>query len=165
LNWAEPQPQLRQLQEDEIMKFKMLALILALTVASWAQTATPTTAPTPQQSTEPADKAKSCDKMAPADAKSAAACCAHHDMNSMESKDQASCCGGKNAPAKGTMSCMRNSDHKTAASCCKEGCGKDSCAKEKTASACCNGKEGKGCCSGKKMEKTAKTCCKEELHS
>lgn len=82
------------------MKFKMLALILALTVASWAQTTTPATPSTPQQSTEPADKAKSCDKMAPADAKDAAACCAHHDMNSTESKEQASCCGGKNATAK-----------------------------------------------------------------
>ena len=147
------------------MKFKMLALILALTVASWAQTTTPATPSTPQPSTEPADKAKSGDKMAPADAKDAAACCAHHDMKSTEIMEQASCCGGKNATATGAMSCMRNRNHKTAASCCKEGCGKDSCAKDKTASACCKGKDGKGCCSGKKMEKTAKTCCQEELPS
>jgi hypothetical protein len=156
------------------MKFKMVALILALTVASWAQTTTPTTPSTPQQSTEPADKAKSCDKMAPADAKDPAGCCAHHDMQShdMQSKDDkemASCCAGKGstADAKGAMSCMRNGKHEKA-SCCmdgrKEGCGKDSCTKDKTASACCKGKDGKGCCSGKKMEKTAKTCCKEELH-
>lgn len=152
------------------MRFKMLALILALTVASWAQTTTPTAPSTPQQSTVPADRAKSCDKMAPADAKDASACCAHHDMNSMDSKEKASCCGGKNASAKDSMSCMRNGKDKTAVSCCKDGCskdgcGKDGCAKDKTASACCGGKDGKGCCSGKKMEKTAKSCCKEDLRS
>src|SRR5579859_2568042 len=129
------------------MKFKMLALILALTVASWAQTSTPTPPSTPQQSTEPAAKAKSCDKMATGDAKDAPACCAHHDMQSkdMQSKDgkeMASCCAakGSTADAKGGMSCMRNGKHENA-SCCgkdgcgKEGCGTESCAKDKTASA------------------------------
>ena len=52
------------------MKHKMLALILALTVVSWAQEATQTTPAAPQQSTTP-EKAKCscCDKMASADAK------------------------------------------------------------------------------------------------
>ena len=154
------------------MKCKMLVLILALTVASWAQTATQPVPSTTQQSTVPADNAKSCDKTAPADAKDAPACCAHHDMNTKDSKEMTSCCAGKNAMSSGkdAKPCMRTSKDKVAASCCKDGCGKDgcgkdSCAKDKTASVCCNGKDHKGCCSGKKMEKTAQSCCKKELHS
>ena len=156
---------------DLIMRYKMLALILALTVMSWAQTATQTTSSTPQQSTHPADKPKSCDKMAPSDSKDAPACCAHHNMQSNDGKETASCCAGKHSMsgAKGAMSCMRNGKHENA-SCCKDGCGKkgcskDCCAKDKTASACCNGKDRKSCCSGKKAEKTAKNCRREELHS
>jgi len=157
------------------MKYKMLALILALTVLSWAQTATPTT---PQQSTVPADKAKCpcCDMMAAADAKDAPTCCARHDMKSAmkdkDGKEMASCCAGKDAKATGgndAMSCMKNDKDKTAASCCKDGCSKDSCGKDKTAAACCCGSCGKdgekGCCSGKKTEKSAQSCCAKELHS
>ena len=154
----------------------MLALMLALTVASWAQTATQTTPSTAQQSTVPAEKAKCacCDKMAATDAKDAHACCAHHDMKSdakdKDSKEMASCCAGKmkSSDGKDAMSCMKN-DKDKAASCCKENCSKDSCAKDKTAAACCGsscGKDGeKGCCSGKKSDKTAKNCCAKELHS
>jgi hypothetical protein len=39
------------------MKYKMLVLILFLTVMSWAQSATPSASSTPQQSTVPADQA------------------------------------------------------------------------------------------------------------
>jgi hypothetical protein len=143
------------------MKYKMLALILALTVLSWAQTATPTTPSTPQQSTVPANKVKCpcCEKMAAADAKDAPACCAHHDMKSgmgdMKDKD------GKEA-----VSCMKNDKDQATAPCCNDACSKDSCEKDKTAAACCAGKCGndeKGCC--KKTEKTAKNCCSKELHS
>lgn len=150
------------------MKYnKVIVLVLALTVISWAQTATP--APSaPQQSTVAPDKAKCscCDKMAAADAKDTKACCAHHDMSANDSKEMAS--------GKDTMSCCNNKDakscsrkNKTATSCCKENCGKDSCSKDKTAASCCGsscGHDGKGCCS-KKTEKTAKSCCKKELHS
>jgi len=147
----------------------MFALILALTVATWAQTSTQTT---PQQSTVPADKAKCgcCDKMAAADAKDAPACCAHHDMKSeakdKDGKETASCCAGKDAKADGkdAMSCMKNDKDKAAAACCK-----DDCSKDKAAAACCGekcGKDGeKSCCSTKKTEKTAKNCCAKELHS
>ena len=150
------------------MKFKTLALILAVTVMSWAQTATQ--APSaPQQSTVAKDKAKCscCDKMAAGDAKDTHACCAHHDMNAKDSKEMASgkdtmsCCSGKEA-----KSCNRKD--KGAASCCKDSCGKDSCRKDKTAASCCGhscGQDGKSCCSSKKTEKTAKNCCTEELHS
>jgi hypothetical protein len=38
------------------MKYKMLVLILLLTVMSWAQSATPSASSPPQQSTVPADQ-------------------------------------------------------------------------------------------------------------
>jgi hypothetical protein len=156
------------------MRYKMLALILALTVVSWAQTATQTTTSTPQQSTVPSDKAKSacCDKMAAADAKDAPSCCARHDMQAKDAKEMASCCAGKNAMSSGgrdAMSCMKGDKDKTATSCCKDGCSKDNCGKDKTAAACCGGTCGKngekGGCSGMKGEKTAKRCCAKETHS
>jgi len=134
------------------MKHKLLALILALTVVSWAQTATQSAPSAPQQSTTP-EKAKCacCDKMS--DAKGGHAACMHkHDGKDMASccsgKDGKSCCGGKDG-----RSCMK--DDKTAASCCKECCGKE---KDKTAS-CCDRKAGKGCgkgcCGRNKSEKPA----------
>jgi hypothetical protein len=156
------------------MRYKMFALILALTVATWAQTSTQTTPATPQRSTVPADKAM-CDKMSGGNSKDAHSCCAHHamksDIKAEDGKATASCCTNKDATAdsKNAMSCMKNDKDKTAASCCKDGCGKDSCAKEKTAAACCSGKcakDGeKSCCSGMKSEKTAKSCCTKEMHS
>src|ERR1039458_10163190 len=135
------------------MKYKMIALILALTVVSWAQIANQNAPSTPQQSTVPADKAKCpcCDKMAADSTKDAHACCAHHDMNGKDGKEMASgkdamsCCSGKDA-----KSCMRTGKDKAAASCCGGSCGKDS---------------KKGCCSDKKSDKTAKDCCPEEVHS
>src|SRR4029077_15853675 len=118
------------------MKYKMLALIVALTVISWAQTETQTAPATPQQSTAPADMAKCacCDKMAAGDMKDMKSCCTHHHMQAKDgqSTEMASCCGGKDA-----KSCMRKSKDKTAASCCKEGCSKEGCGKEKTAADCC----------------------------
>jgi len=128
------------------MKSRVLALILALGVISWAQTTTPV-----PQSDAPAAKCGCCQKMASADSKDGHASCMHkQDGKEMASccagKDEKSCCGGKDA-----KSCMR--DGKADASCCKNGCGKD-----KTAS-CCGSKAGKqcgkGCCAGNKGEKTA----------
>jgi hypothetical protein len=147
--------------ETSIMKYRMLALILALTVVSWAQTETAPS--TTQQSTVPAEKAKCacCDKMGAGDMKDVESCCAHHDMKSRDGKDSkemASCCGGKDA-----KSCMKNGKDKTAAACCKQGCSKGSSGKDKTAIACCGSKcdrNAKGCCS--KMEKSAKNCCEKE---
>lgn len=137
------------------MKSKILALILALTVVSWAQTATQTTPSDSTKSSVPTDKAKAscCDKMGAngascprhgkKDAKDMASCCGDKEMKS--------CCGGKDA-----KSCMK--DDKNAAGCCKDGCGKD-----KTAKACCGGKEcGKDCCSSMKSDKTARNCCGHE---
>lgn len=143
------------------MKHKIFALILALTVASWAQTATQTPT-TPPASTAPAEKAKPscCDKMS---GMKDGASCARHGKQNADAKagsccagKEASCCGGKDA-----MSCMKDKADKTATSCCKEGCTKD-----KTAAACCgSGKScGKSCCSSDK-EKTAKNCCEKPLQS
>ena len=157
------------------MKYKMMAVVLALTVMSWAQTATQTAPSTPQQSTEPAEKAKCacCDKMAAGGAKVEHACCAHHGKHASNSKEMASCCAGKDTMSccggKDAKSCMKNDKNAAAGSCCKEGCSKESCGKDKTASACCGGNGGKGCekgcCSSKKTEETAKTCCGDDLRS
>lgn len=137
------------------MKHKIFVLILALTVASWAQTATQTPAP-PQASTAPAEKAKSscCDKMSAKDGAS----CARHAKDSTDAKadsccagKDSSCCGGKDA-----MSCMKDKADKSAASC------KDNCMKnKKTAAACCGSEKscGKDCCSSGKKEKAARNCC------
>lgn len=131
------------------MKHKMLALILALTVASWAQTATQTVPSTPQQNTEAGEKSKCpcCDKMKASDMKAGHACCTHHAKKSAEANKGDSCCGGKDAKA-----CMRAD--KSADSCCKDCCGKD---KTTASSGCC--KEcGKECC-GAKKDTTAKNSC------
>ena len=140
------------------MKHKMLALILALTVVSWAQTSTQTAPADPQQNTAP-EKAKCacCDKMASANAKDAKMGCSRHGKHAKD--DKTSCCAGKEAKSccggKDGMSCMK--DGKDAASCCKD------CGKDKTASACC-GKECKeGCCS--KKTETAMNCCQHASHS
>jgi len=120
----------------KIMKHKMIALILALTVMSWAQTTTQTSPTTPQQSTTPAEKGKCpcCDKMSTADAKEGPACCAHHADNGAAGKEVASCCTGEGAKSccggKDAKSCMRNGKDKAA--CCSD-------CKDKTAAACCAG--------------------------
>ena len=134
------------------MKFKVLALILALTVISWAQTETQSTSSTPQQSTATENaKFTCCDKMS--ETKGGHAAC----MHKQDGKDVATCCAGKNEKSccdgKDAKSCMK--DDKATASCCKDCGGKE---KDKTAS-CCErhaGKEcGKGCCQGNKSEKQA----------
>jgi hypothetical protein len=122
------------------MKYRMLALILALTVVSWAQTATQTTPSTPQT---PETKCACCDKMASSDAKDAhAACMGKHDGKEMASycagKDAKSCCGGKDA-----KSCMK--DGKMAD--CRAG--KDGMKCDRKAGKDC----GKGCCGSSKSEK------------
>jgi len=141
------------------MKRTCLALILAITVASWAQTSTQTTPSTPAP-----EKAKCacCDKMASA---KDGASCQRHGMKVASGKEMSSCCKGKDAASccggKDGKSGMK--DEKASACCCKDCCGK-----EKTTSAsCCGdtcGKDGKSCCSGK-GEKTAMNCCARHQHS
>lgn len=140
------------------MKSKIFALILALTVVSWAQTSNQTAPSDSTQNSAPADKAKAscCDKMG-----ANGASCPRHGKK--DAKDMASCCGGKEMKSccggKDATCCMK--DDKTAAGCCKDGCGKG-----KTGRACSGGKEcGKGCCSSMKSDKTAKSCCAHEQQS
>jgi hypothetical protein len=123
-----------------------MSLILALTVFSWAQTATQSTPSTPDQSVSEKAKCACCDKMAKSDAKDGHAAC----MRTHDSKEMAACCTGKD-----DQSCCEGKD---AASCMKDG---------KMAKSCCKGKEGmncdakaskdcgQGCCGSSKGEKTA----------
>ena len=143
----------RVLIGDSFMKHKILAMMLAVTVMSWAQTATQTSPATPQQSTTPAEKPKCacCDKMAGTNADHAA--CMRHGHG--DTKEMASCCSGKEGMpccgGKDAKSCMKGD--KTGESCCKEGCGKEmkvSCCNHKAGKQC-----GKGCCASNKSEKPA----------
>lgn len=133
------------------MKHKILALMLALTMMSWAQTATQTEPSAPQKSEA---KCACCDKMASADSKDNGMSCARHNASA---KDGKGCCAGKEAMSccsgKDGKSCMK--DDKNAASCCK--------GKDKTASACC-GKDCKGDCCSKKAE-SAMNCCDRHSRS
>src|SRR5947209_6439906 len=125
------------------MKYRMFTLILALSAAAWAQTATQNA--TAQSSTPATAKAECCcDKGA---AKEAHSCCAHHDMNGKDmsskdgkeamscGKDSESCCGGKDG-----MSCKHTAKdarekEKVAASCadCMKNHEKECCAHAKDA--------------------------------
>jgi hypothetical protein len=128
------------------MRLRLIALILALSAVSWAQTATQSTPPQGAAPSE-ATTCPCCDKGASADAKEGHACCAHHAMASTEGKepaccagkDKATCCGGKDA-----KSCKRTGDDKTATACGSDKkCGKD----------CAEG------CASKQDEKTSNSCC------
>jgi len=128
--------------KEIFMKYRMLALIMALTVVSWSQDASQT-APTTPDKTDKANCA-CCDKMAKSDSKNDHAAC----MRKHDGKEMASCCTGKDS---------------------KSCCGKDAacCAKDpKMAESCCKGKDGMKCdhkagkecgkdCCGSKSEKTA----------
>jgi hypothetical protein len=139
------------------MKHKVLAVILVLTVISWAQTVTPT-----PQSSAPVAKCACCDK-ASADAKDAHAFCARHGDHHADAKEMASCCNGK----EGASCCGKD-----AKSCIKDG--KNSCSdcgKDKTAKVCCGSNCKKGCedgtcCGSNKVEKgESRGCCDHNLRS
>jgi hypothetical protein len=120
------------------MKHTLLALILALTVVSWAQDATPAPSTDQQTSTEK-QKCACCDKMSASDSKDMKMC-ARHGKHAKGGKG--SCCAGEKAMSccsKDGKSCMK--DEKTAAACCKD------CGKDKTASSCCGKNCAGGCCS------------------
>ncbi len=129
------------------MKYKILALTLALSVVSWTQTATQQT-PSTDQPTTTTEKAKCacCDKMGKSDSKDAHGCC----MGKHDGEEMASCCAGKDAKSccngKDAASCMK--DGKMAKSCCK---GKDGMKCDRKAGKDC----GKGCCGSNKSEKPA----------
>jgi len=136
------------------VKCKMIALVLALTMMSWAQTSTQTAPAATQKSSEKA-KCSCCDKMTAGDSKEGTSCCAHHDMKADDMKsdgmkadekmEMASCCAGKDKASccngKDAKSCERHGKDKKAKACCG-----DKCSKEKMSANCCGGKCGKSCC-------------------
>ncbi len=138
------------------MKYRLLALMLALTVASWAQTSSQTATSTSQPGAVTTEKSKCpcCDKMANSGAKAEHSCCTR-EAKTGDGEATAACCGGKDG-----KTCSRGD--KMGASCCKDSCGKD-----KTASASCGkncGKEcKKGCCSSKKKMEADMHCCSHGL--
>src|SRR5512132_4074138 len=117
------------------MKRNLIAILLALTVMSWAQSTTPGQTPAPDQKTAPADTKPACpccDKTASAEHSSMhkdMKACMHHDAK--DGKEAMVCCGGKDA--------------NNAACCGKDAkaCGKDG----KTMTCCADGK----CAEGREM--------------
>ena len=104
------------------MKCKLIALMLALTLASWAQNSTQTE---PSTRTSPEKAACSCcAKGAPAEAKSANGCCAHHDMAGQDAKEPGCCAGKDKSSCCGAKSCARKKGE-TQAACNGEKCGKE----------------------------------------
>ena len=134
------------------MKRNLIAILLALTVMSWAQSTTPTQTPAPDQ------------KSAPADAKPGCPCCekmSSADHSSMH-KDMKACMHHDAKDGKETISCCGDKDAKDAASCC----GKDAkaCSKDgKTMACCAEGKCAEGhemaCCSAKDGDAASHGCC------
>lgn len=134
------------------MKHKLFAVILALSVVSWAQNTTPA-APADQQKS--AEKCACCDKMASDDAPGAKMCMRH----GKDAKSGKSCCSGTQEAmsccGKDSKSCMKA---KAGASCCKD------CGKDKSASTCC-GKDCKGSCCEKNNATAAMNCCQHASHT
>lgn len=133
------------------MKPKLIALILALTALSWAQSTTPV--PSAEQNSTPAKAScPCCEKMASADHKDMD-CCKHHDASGKDGKEM-SCCAskdGKDAPCCSGKAVKCSKDDKASASCCataKPGEGQEMacCAKD-------NKNGAKGCCSGSRCGK------------
>ena len=124
-----------------IMKLKFIAWILALTVASWAQTTTQNT-PAQQENAAPQSKVDCCHK---ADSAKEGQSCRRHEMAGKDEKAM-SCCSGEKAAA-----------------CC-EGTEAKSCAKadkDKTAAAgeCCGNMKS---CSHEKGDKSAMNCSEKQ---
>ncbi len=130
------------------MKFRMLVIILALTVVSWAQTATQNSSnATPKQNaaaTLPSDTKAQCPCCQKMEGKDAASCCAHHETANKDKTEAMSCCAGKDA--KCDMKNDKSVDASSAKGKCCSGAGKDCCAAsekntEQTAMACCSGSQ------------------------
>jgi hypothetical protein len=125
------------------MKYRVVALVLALAITSWAQ------------STNSSDQK-------PADAKTTCACCAKGDTANQSDPNQAKhACMKKTEDGKEVMACCAGKDAKACSgeTCCKPG-EKDAascCAKtaDGQAMACCSGKDGaaKDCCGGNQCGK------------
>jgi len=127
------------------MRHKTLAFMLALAIASWAQTTTPSQTPDSGKTIAAAGPCGDCcAKMASADHKDGHSCMPH-PASAKDAKETASCGSGKDA------------------ACCSAGKDGKSCAMDdKTSASCCGGKpstDQTGCCSGNESKTTAKNCC------
>lgn len=130
------------------MRYKLFAFVLALTIASWAQTSTPSQAPDSGK-TSATDNAGvgCCSKMGSADhASKDGHSCMQHEASTKDGKEAASCCSGKDA-----------------ASCCGEKDGKSCAQDDKSSASSSQNKCGKdhemGCCAGKDSKTTAQNHC------
>ena len=126
------------------MKCKVVAFVLMLAIASWAQS---TNSSSPDQK--------------PPDNKTTCSCCAKTDTADQSNPNQAKhSCMKKTEDGKGVMECCAD---KGAKACSEETCGKHGekdvascCAKtgEAQTMACCSSKDGaKGCCGGNQCGK------------
>ena len=125
------------------MKFRLFALILALSLVGWAQE-TPTASATPNST--PAPQAKGCCHHEVAGMKDGNGCCHHATA---DAKDAAACCGKDKCEAKDGKSCCEGKDMKAAMEQCQKngGCTDGKC--------CASGKS----CGEAKGDKTAASCC------
>ena len=125
------------------MKYKFIVLVLALAVASWAQSTNSTQIPAGTDKTAADSKCACCDKMS-STAKSEAGEQEHACMHASakDGKEAPSCCAGKD-----DASCCKGKDGKTCAKTASAGCCGEKCANMKD---CCSAKDGK---------KTAHNCC------
>src|SRR5271167_1365490 len=115
------------------MKFRLFAMVLALSMVAWGQenpsASTPNATPKPET--------KSCCHHA-ADAKDAMACCQHANA---DAKDAAECCGKDKCEMKDGKSCCSGKAMKACMKACKKH------------GACADGK-----CCGKAGDKSAMNC-------
>jgi len=128
------------------MKFRLLALVLALTMSMWAQTATQNPPPESTPST-PKAECPCCEKMA---ADSGPGCC-HHEKGM--GKNAAGCCGGKQGSGccgKGMQcgkasakngGCCGGQSCNNAKGCCGKGCGGNAADGAQASMNCCKGKQ------------------------
>ena len=126
------------------MKFKLFAMVLALSMVAWAQENPAASTP----NATPAPETKSCCHHA-AGAKDAKSCCHHATA---DAKDAAGCCGKDKCQMKDGKSCCAGMEIKGAKSCS----GKDmkACMKQCKKNGGC--KDGK--CCGEAGEKSAMNC-------
>jgi hypothetical protein len=129
------------------MKFRMFALILALSLAGWAQE-TPATPAAPNSTAAP--QAQGCCHHDMADMKDGKGCCHHAAADAKDAA--AACCSKDKCEMKDGKSCCQGKDMKAAMKECKKsGCCTDA--------KCCA--KGKSCCEAK-SDKTAMGCCGSE---
>src|SRR3954464_7905070 len=84
---------------DSVMRYKILALTLALSIMTWAQTSSQPVNPDHPQSAAPVEKARCgcCDKMASGQTNDAHASCTQAGAKTKNAQEMGSCCSGKEA--------------------------------------------------------------------